>query len=336
MLRRVFHGLVAVLGLCVLATSASAEVKVQERTQFKFGGFLGGVMNVFGGKAAKEGVTSSVAVKGDRRVRLTDSTGEIVDLGEEKIYELDLKKKSYKVTTFAEYRKRLEEEEAKARQSAREAGEAEQSDPEPRKEEQPRKEVEVDFDVKETGQTKALNGFDTRQVVMTIVLREKGKTLEQAGGVVITSDAWLTKALDGNQELLDFEQRYFEKLHGPVSMAEARAQLAMLFATYPQLKDGMGRLTAESRRLEGTPVSTTLTIEAVKGAEAAAAQEEPQEKPKGLGGMLARKLAKKKESDGGKGSRSLLMSTTHEILSVTPAVADGDLAVPAGFKPKSE
>ena len=53
--------------------------------------------------------------------------------------------------------------------------------PAPRDPQQP--EVEVDLQLKETGQKKTVNGFDTREVVMTITLREKGKTLEQAGGL---------------------------------------------------------------------------------------------------------------------------------------------------------
>jgi len=43
--------------------------------------------------------------------------------------------------------------------------------------------MEIDFDVKNTGQQKAINGFDTHEAVMTITVREKGKTLEQAGGI---------------------------------------------------------------------------------------------------------------------------------------------------------
>ena len=57
---------------------------------------------MFGGKAARDGVTSTVAVKGDRKATMNGETGQIIDLAEEKIYDLDLKKKSYKVTTFAQ------------------------------------------------------------------------------------------------------------------------------------------------------------------------------------------------------------------------------------------
>ena len=55
--------------------------------------------------------------------------------------------------------------------------------------------MEVDFDIKNIGQTKAINGFDTRQVVATITVREKGKRLEESGGLAMTVDTWLTKAV---------------------------------------------------------------------------------------------------------------------------------------------
>ncbi len=48
-----------------------------------------------------------------------DSTGQIIDLAEEKIYDLDIKKKTYKVTTFAELRKQMEEAKREAEKTAK-------------------------------------------------------------------------------------------------------------------------------------------------------------------------------------------------------------------------
>src|SRR5207244_8213111 len=86
--------------LLVLAASPAirADVRADEKTRLEFAGMLGRIVNLFGGKGAKEGVVSTVAVKGDRKATLNDTTGQIVDLAEEKIYDLDIKKKSYRVT----------------------------------------------------------------------------------------------------------------------------------------------------------------------------------------------------------------------------------------------
>ena len=171
---------------------------------------LGKVFNFFGGKSAREGVVSTVAVSGDRKMTMTgDNTGQIVDLREEKIYDLDLRRKTYKVTTFEQIRRQMREAEAKARESASREPSSEQ----PAKNDG--KEMEVDFDVKNTGQTKTINGFDTRQVIATITVREKGKKIEDSGGIVMTVDTWLSKSAPSLKEIADFERRYWEKLAGP-------------------------------------------------------------------------------------------------------------------------
>src|SRR5215475_13678042 len=112
----------AALAAALFALSVStlrADVRADEKTRFEFAGMLGRMVNFFGGKAAREGVTSTVAVKGDRKARLNDTTGQIIDLAEEKIYDLDIKKKNYRVTTFAELRRRMEEAQKKAQEDAR-------------------------------------------------------------------------------------------------------------------------------------------------------------------------------------------------------------------------
>ena len=83
------------------------------------------MVNLFS-KGAREGVTTMVAVKGNRKATLNgDSTGQIIDLSEEKIYDLDLKNKTYKVTTFGEIRKQMEEAKRRAEQAAKEERAAE-------------------------------------------------------------------------------------------------------------------------------------------------------------------------------------------------------------------
>lgn len=194
-----------------LAPVAFADVRTDEKALVKFEGALGRVVNIFGGKAAREGVKTTVALKGDRKATFGDGDGLIVDLKEEQVYTLDMRKKRYSVVTFAEMRRRMEEARKNAEAEARKA-EAEASKDAPPKRDPSDPQVEVDFDVKDTGQKKAMNGFDTRQVIMTITLREKGKTLEQSGGLVLTSDMWLAPTIAAMKELMEFEMRYAKQL----------------------------------------------------------------------------------------------------------------------------
>ena len=169
------------------AGPAGAEVKTREKTTVKIEALPGWLMRMMG--ARKEGLLTSTAVKGNRKVTTAENTGQIVDLSEEKIYDIDFKKKEYKVTTFEELRRRMKEAQERAANEARreEKGEEQQAKPE--------KEYEVDFDLKDTGQKRQIAGHDARQVIMTVTVREKGKTLEDGGGPVMTSDSWLGRRL---------------------------------------------------------------------------------------------------------------------------------------------
>src|SRR5688500_5522841 len=106
MTKRVASLSAVLLGFAALC---QADARVERKTTVKFGGAIGGVLNRLGGKATKEGVVETTTVKGNRRASLSANAGEIVDLGEEKIYQLDLDDKSYRVTTFAELRRQAEE-----------------------------------------------------------------------------------------------------------------------------------------------------------------------------------------------------------------------------------
>src|SRR4051794_27266113 len=115
------------------AGPAVAEVKTREKSQVKLEGMFGRVMSMFGGKAAKEGIVATAAVKGNRKATMNDSTGQIIDLSEEKVYELDLKKKTYQVTTFDEIRRQMKEAKEKAEKEAREQSKEETKESQPQK-----------------------------------------------------------------------------------------------------------------------------------------------------------------------------------------------------------
>ena len=107
--------------LALLSTQAlRADVRSEQKTKFQLAGALGKVVNFFGGSAARDGVTSTVVVKGNRMMTTSGTTtGQIIDLGEEKVYELDLRKKTYTVAAFADLRRAMEEGRKKAEEEAK-------------------------------------------------------------------------------------------------------------------------------------------------------------------------------------------------------------------------
>jgi hypothetical protein len=320
------------------SVSVRADVRTDQRVKFQLGGALGKLVNMFGGKGARDGITSIVAVKGDRKATMSDSTGQIVDLAEEKIYDLDIKKKTYKVTTFAELRKQMEDAKREAEKNAREQA-AEPGQPSPPAEKDPdAKEYEVDFDVKSTSEARTINGFNTTKSVMTVTVREKGKTLDQSGGLVMTTDLWLTPDAPSTRELADFDLRFAQKLYGPVVVGASAQDMAMAMAMYPQMKPALDKMRAEGGKLSGTAILTDVRMEAVPPGTAnqAAAAPAPAEEPKkrGLGGMLGglRKMAESAEKgNSGKPERAVVMTTSIEMLKLTTDVDAASVALPAGF-----
>jgi hypothetical protein len=281
--------------LLVLSThSLRADARADQKTRIEFGGALGRMANFFGGKAAKEGVVSTVAVKGDRKATINDQTGQIVDLTEENVYDLDLRKKSYKVTTFAGLRRRMEEAQKKAEEDARrqEGREEPPSSPSGSNE----NEMEVDVDIRNTGEKKAINGFDTHQVIMTITLREKGRTLEQGGGIVATTDIWLAPKMAAMQEIADFDVRYAQKLYGGMLNGVSAEQMAAAMALYPMMRRAMGRMTVEGAKLDGTAILTTVVMDAVKSEEQMAQQRAAAEETRGRPRRPARRACEKGRS----------------------------------------
>lgn len=341
------HPALTLLTAAVLAVPAiaAADVKTQERTQVKFEGALGRMMNFFGGKAAREGIVNTVALKGNRLLTTTGETGEIIDLGEEKVYTLDLKNKSYSVVTFAQMRQKMEEAMAKAQKDA----EATRPEPEKQDASQPKKEFEVDFAITEGAGTKQVAGMDTKESIATITVREKGKTLEEAGGFVLETHLWMAPKVAALQDLADFRMKYAQKVYGPMA-AQAGANMTQAMAMYPQMKDALARFAEEGKKLKGTPLLTEMTFIAAASPEAQSGRADQKSEPApGLGGLiggLGRFGRGKKEQPAAGGNqpapaaaasapgRTTIMTTSTETLQITPSATDADVALPAGLKLK--
>jgi hypothetical protein len=293
---------------------------------------------MFGGKAMKEGVVNTIAVSGDRMMKVTDQSGELIDLAAEKVYKIDFKGKSYKVQTFAEIRKEWEDDQAKMKEQA--AASKEPAD-------QPKggePQYEVDFSVDKTGERKTINGYDCQRFIMTIAMRQKGKKLEDGGGMVMTTDMWMGPKIPAMEEQWAFQQRYVKKVFGTDTETMER-DLAQVMAMNPQMKPGMERMNKETAKLDGTAILTTMKMESVVTAEQAQARADQPKPgigglPGGLGGMFGKKKkAEEAPKEGqpaaaGASNRATILTTTTELLGVETSVAAADVEVPAGFRQK--
>jgi hypothetical protein len=300
-----------------------ADVKTREKTTFKLEGFLGRMVNMFGGSAAKDGITSAVAVKGNRMSRISDISGQIVDLSEQKVYDLDVKRKEYKVTTFDELRRRLQEERDRAEKQARSRPADDKNDLE-----KSGKEIEFEAQVKDTGQHKTIADHDTHEVVLTITAHEKGKKIEESGGFIMTNDMWLASKIAALDEVAAFQLKYFQAVYGEALGIDPQ-QMASVMAMFPSFQKMAGQMQTEGRKMQGTPLFTTTTFESMKSDEEMK-NASAQKSPGGLSGMLAKKMG----GGGPPQQRATVMTTTLERLSIEPSASADDVAIPAGYKEK--
>lgn len=149
----------------------------------------------------------------------------------------------------------------------------------------------------------------------------------------MSADSWLGPQIPALKELAEFDLRYWKQLQGPDAMGMSAEQMAAVMAMYPMLKQASDRLAKEGTKLQGTPLATTTTFEIVKTKEQMAQQSESSGSGGGggLGGMLARRMAKK---DGEAKPRATIFTVLSETQEVATSVAPADVDLPAGFKEK--
>ena len=303
----------------IVAPVIRADVKTRERTSVKFEGFMGRLIGMMGGAGDSNDV---VVVRGNRMSRMGAERGQIIDLAAERIYDVDVKRKEYRVLTFAEMReqmKKMQEQMAKQRQ--------EMSAEDKKALEDAAKSLEFTADVKETGQKKTIAGHETREVILTIAAHEKGRKVEESGGFVLVNTMWLAPKVPALDEVNQFSLKFVKAVYGESFTANAQQMMGAI-ALFPALKPMMEKLQSEKNKLQGTALASTTTFETVRSPEALK-QAQQQQSGGGLSGALARRVMGQK---GQPQARSTLLTTTHEIQSIETAATDAEVAVPAGFK----
>ena len=319
MLRKVSGFLIAA---AIFAPAVHADVKTKEKSLVKFEGMMGRIAGMAGGGAAKDGLTNSVAVKGNRMATFNDQNGQIVDLSEEKMYIVDFNKKEYRVYTFAEMREQMKKAQADMEKQMKDMPPEAKGDMQ-----QASANLEVTFDVKPGTENKTIAGHQAKHMIITVTAKEKGKTLEESGGMVITNEVWLGPRIAALNEVAQFSAKYVQAVYGD-ALAGMGQQFAGLSAMFPGLQNVMKTMGEQMKKLDGTPLMTVQRTETVKSA--AAMAEKPASGGGGLGGALARKMMGNKKPE----QRSLLYTSTSETLSIDPTATDADVAIPAGFKEK--
>ncbi|MGQ9634106.1 MAG: hypothetical protein ACUVXB_07645 [Bryobacteraceae bacterium] len=307
-----------------------------EQTSRITGGALAGAMKVVGvfSKQAVQPIKTSVLVKGNRLAHVSVDNVQVMDLDRETITDINLKNRTYSVTTFAQMAEALQRAAQKISGQAGKDGNA-----------------SFKASVKDTGERKQIAGLEARRVILTLVTETKDKDSGAIGALNTRADMWLARDVAGYAEVRDFYQRMSQKIAwipGSTAFAQGRSDMAK----------AMADLARESSKLEGVPVLQVISIGAdvqnLPEQPSSQPQAQPQPEPErpsavgalgrlgglgGLGGLGRRRQEQPKQElpaqkePQAEAASGVLMEITTETTGFSTAPVDASrFEVPAGFR----
>lgn len=339
-------GIVILAGLAVLAPAFGGVVKTQKSTlAFKSLGSwtavttdrltadrkLSETESEFKGK----GLLGSLAGK---TVFRSGKTGELVDLAAKTITTIDHKRKEYTVASIEKFAQDRQAALADAGQKPADKGQTESDI----------RIVKSEFKVTDSGETKAVNGFDCRKFeVRWIVDWENVKTGEK-GTDKLETDVWATPetaALKSAQaEEMAFGKAYLkamgldaDKLQRDILGTEWIGIMTSLdpMSGGSKMKLEPGAVAREMGKIKGYPIVIDGKYSPAPKAKPAEEKEESVSSVGGALGKLGKGLLKKKPDPAEENAPALAFKT--EVVSLEAAAVEAEsLQVPANYKNKTK
>jgi len=301
---------VALLGAALLAVSmpaatVRADVTVEEHISVEGSGLL---------KMANMSGRSVTSVSGNRGRMQSDlemqskfikmlakgvgPTAEIVRLDQDKLYELNVNKKEYTETTFAERRARMEA----AMKNAQDAQQSQQQSA-TKVDESQCEWSEPKAEVKKTGEKATIAGYDAEHVSIIATQSCKDKKTGNVCDFGLTLDQWLAPKFETSNETQAFYKAYAEKVGLPAAGSRDFSQRAeTMFGRY---KGIWTEIAAKMKDQKGYPVKSSFGL-GIGGAQCEGASQASASGGSGaagpgglagaLGGALGGMFGKKKEA----------------------------------------
>jgi len=331
------------LALALLACGGLRADFTYEETSKITGGAIVGMMKFAGAfskdaRRANEPTNSTVSIKGNRMVRKTQFTQSITDLDAETITTINFDKKTYSTMTFAQMKQAMDDAMKQMEKSKDDASN-----------------MKFDVKVKETGQSKSINGVQAHEMIMTMTMEGTDQKSGAKGGMDITTDSWIAPKVAGYEEVRAFYRRMAEKLNWVPGAGGMMNR--------PDIARGMSELYKEGAKLDGVPVLQIVRMggsmegmpqdsdrrDAPRQSASSSSSAPP---PTSVGGAIGSALGgrfglggrKKKEqpqeqpadsssSSGSNSAAGSLLEMTIELTSYSSAPVDSGLfAIPAGYK----
>jgi len=304
-------------------------------------------------------ITTSTMVHGNQKAVVRQDATEIWDLDAESYTHIDTAKKTYWVVTFAEMRQGMQNAMNKMSQATP------QPTPTPGQPSSLKTDVQVSVD--NPGVTKAVNGVNAQEQIVTLTVTVTDTSQPQSPGrnpvvYVIRNDVWVAVADPPELKAIsDFDVRMakvmMQGVDMPAMMAQARqagAQGAQLLASQPGAAAALERMGQEMAKLKGTRVMTVTSLGGIVPAGSAAPPSNQNNADASAPSMLPGKLGAVTSIMGGfhkkqqaqpapaqpatttatpaAGSNVVLMETTEQMLNFSEAsIPASAFQVPAGY-----
>jgi hypothetical protein len=229
--RRFRNPLIAIILCTCSVPSLLADFQYQQSSKVT-GGAMAGMMKFAGAfsKQAREPMSSTVLVKGNRMAMTSGDHVNIIDLDKETFTDIDTKNRTYAVITFAEMMQ------AMAKMTEKMKG------------------ADGDFtmsaDVKNTGASRTINGMDAKQTVLTVKMEGTDKKSGNKMDMLVSTDMWMTPSMPGYNEVRDFYAKMAQKM----AWTPNSGIFSALASQQPGMGKGMAEVYKEMSKLDGIPV----------------------------------------------------------------------------------
>lgn len=202
-------------------------------------------------------------------------------------------------------------------------------------------EASVNIDVKETGQQKTVNGYNAKELLLTMEMEMP--QAPQMGKMQMELDLWLSSEVPGIGEVREFYRKNLE-----------RFPWASMAAGNPQMQQAISKMQRKMAEMNGVQVQTVMRLKPAGGAGAPAMPQMPQMSAAQQAQMqAAMDRLKQMQQQGGPGaaiaaqamgrmgnmgrgaapgaSNSLMEITTDSSDFSTASIPDSVFATPAGY-----
>ena len=200
----------------------------------------------------------------------------------------------------------------------------------------------VKIDIKETGQQKTINGYNAKELLMTMDVDMP--QAPQMGKMQMEMELWLSSDVPGIGEVRDFYRKNMDRM-----------PWASLAGGNPQMQRAISQMQRKMAEMNGVQVQTVMRVRPAGGAAAPAMPQMPQMTPQQQAQMqAAMDRMKQMQQQGGPGaealaqamgrmgnmgrgaapgaSNSMMEITTDSSGFSTASIPDAEFAIPAGYQ----